>query len=501
MDRRLITVLTVAITLALGGLVFIQWRWISGTIALKDEQFSEAVDNALVTVSERLERFEAFQSLQGRLPGQRMLAYLDSLGRTGDERIVYNDSVLDLGLDTVAAHIPPPDALPPGSPMDGPAGTERDSLISAMVRGLFSAELFGDIGRRIDPALLDSLLRDELLRRGITERFEHGVYGEDGRVVLLSVQDQADAEAVHGSGHRTLLFRADMLGPRFWLHVYMPEQQRHVLRSMWPMLLASALFLLLIAAAFVYTLRTIWKQKRLGDIKNDLVNNLTHELKTPISTIALACEALNDPSMSKSPDQVRLFTGMIRDENKRLGLLVESVLQSAVVDSGRMRLRINDVDLHAVLNDVVRNSAIAAQNKGGRVELRTGADLAHVRGDRIHLANVFYNLIDNAVKYCEREPVVVISTRSDAKGITVTVQDNGIGIPRHEQKKIFERLYRVPTGDRHNVKGFGLGLSYVKAVVERHGGHIRVVSEPGSGSAFHITIPFEHGQRDQAAPV
>jgi two-component system phosphate regulon sensor histidine kinase PhoR len=147
---------------------------------------------------------------------------------------------------------------------------------------------------------------------------------------------------------------------------------------------------------------------------------------------------------------------------------------------------------------VVRNSAISAENRGGRVELKADAELAHVYGDRIHLANVFYNLIDNAVKYCETAPVVTLATRSDSKGLTVSVKDNGIGIPRNEQKKIFDRLYRVPTGDRHNVKGFGLGLSYVKSVIERHGGTIRVESAPGTGSTFHITIPFEHGKHDQA---
>jgi two-component system, OmpR family, phosphate regulon sensor histidine kinase PhoR len=149
----------------------------------------------------------------------------------------------------------------------------------------------------------------------------------------------------------------------------------------------------------------------------------------------------------------------------------------------------------------VRNSAISAQNKGGTMELIAAAELAHVRGDRIHLANVFYNLIDNAVKYCETAPIVTLRTSSDAKGLTVSVQDNGIGIPRAEQKKIFDRLYRVPTGDRHNVKGFGLGLSYVKAVVERHGGRIRIESEPGQGSTFFITIPFEHEHADQAAAM
>jgi two-component system, OmpR family, phosphate regulon sensor histidine kinase PhoR len=485
-DKRLITLLTAAITVALAGLVFIQWRWISGTIALKDQQFNENVNNALVAVSDRLERFEATRGVHEHSTGRQVIEPRNALNSASDR--------------DEEDHQRPPQLDSTGREWER-IYDERDSLISDVVRGLFSPQFFTSISERVDPHLLDSLIRDELGRRGISETHEHGVFTKNGTSALLKLVEKEDEALVRHSAHGTQLFRNDLAGETYWLRVYLPEQQKHVLRSMWPLLAASALFVLLIIAAFVYTLRTIWQQKRLGDIKNDLVNNLTHELKTPISTIALACEALNDNSISKSPEQMRIFTNMIRDENKRLGLLVESVLQSAVVDSGRMRLRLADLDLHAILGDVVRNSGISAQNKGGRVELLPNAELAHVRGDRIHLANIFYNLVDNAVKYCETTPLVTLVTRSDAKGITISVRDNGIGIPRTEQKKIFDRLYRVPTGDRHNVKGFGLGLSYVKAVVERHGGTIRVESEPGQGSTFHITIPFEHGQRDQTAAV
>jgi len=486
-DKRLITVLTAAITVALAGLVFIQWRWISGTIGLKDQQFNENVDNALVAVSDRLEHIETMQGFREHELGRDMLARMDP---GTDMHEGTDPSTVD--------PVPMPDVDEGLTTEWTRVYDERDSLITDVVRGLFSTRFYGSITERVDPRLLDSLMRDELKRRGIHERYDHGIFAQDGAPAVMDLVEAGDSTALRSSPHSTRLFRNDLVGEAYWLRVHLPDQQRHVLRSMWPLLAASALFILLIIAAFVYTLRTIWLQKRLGDIKNDLVNNLTHELKTPISTIALACEALNDTTISKSPEQLRSFTNMIRDENKRLGLLVESVLQSAVSDSGRMRLRLTDLDLHAVLADVVRNSAISAENKGGRLELKPAAELAHVRGDRIHLANVFYNLIDNAVKYCETAPVVTVSTSSDAKGLTVSVKDNGIGIPRSEQKKIFDRLYRVPTGDRHNVKGFGLGLSYVKAVVERHGGGIRVESGPGTGSTFHITIPFEHGKHDQA---
>ena len=484
MGKRLIIGLTVAISIALAGLVIIQWRWISATLVLKDQQFNENVDNALATVSDRLERIEAAERFRTHDKGREMLARMDSLARS-EERDLMEHII----------------AMPP--PIDEEAGqwepgyNERDSLITDLVRGLFSTEIYGSIIERVDPHLLDSLVSDELRRRGITERYDHGIFAEDGTSARMDLVDPKDSLILRNSPHSAQLFRNDLVGEPYWLRVHLPDQHKHVLRSMWPLLAASALFLLMIIAAFGWTLRTIWLQKKLGEITNDLVNNLTHELKTPISTIALACEALNDASISKSPEQVKGFTTMIRDENKRLGLLVESVLQSAVSDSGSMRLRPVDVDLHAVLAEVVRTSAISAANKGGRVELQADADLAHVRGDRIHLANVFFNLVDNAVKYCETAPVVVLSTSSDVKGVQVAVKDNGIGIPKSEQKKIFDRLYRVPTGDRHNVKGFGLGLSYVRSVVERHGGTIRVESGPGPGSTFFVTIPFEHGHPDK----
>jgi two-component system phosphate regulon sensor histidine kinase PhoR len=248
----------------------------------------------------------------------------------------------------------------------------------------------------------------------------------------------------------------------------------------------------LIIAVFIATLRSVVRQKRISVIRNDLVNNLTHELKTPISTIGLACEALADPSIPRSAEQVRSYISMIRDENKRLGSLVENVLQSAVLDSGHMVLKIVDLDIHALVQDVIRSSNILVSRRSGRIVTDLRAEIHHVEGDRIHLTNLLYNLIDNAVKYTRSEPLIRIATRSDDTHITISVTDNGIGIAPSEQRKIFDRLYRVPTGNIHNAKGFGLGLSYVRTVVERHHGRITLESEPGLGSTFHIQLPFEH---------
>ncbi len=484
MDKRFITGLTIAITLALLGLAVIQARWIHDTLRLKRAQFDESVDNALVAVSDRLERAEMVHGVRRRADARILLA---------------PDAPLPPRADTMQPPVLHLDSLADAIEARGIDPQKREELINDMVRGILGATDTVGIAERIDPRLLDSLLTDELGARGIDVPNEHGVFSSRGEPALVHLLPGTDEETLRASPHRVRLFRNDLRAQVNYLHVLIPDQQRLVWGSMRMLLIVSALFTLIIILAFVYTLRTIFRQKRLNDIRTDLVNNLTHELKTPISTIALACEALTDPGMPKSPEQMNTFVGMIRDENKRLGLLVESVLQSAVLDSGRMRIKPVDLDLHALLKEVERHSGIQAQRRDGRIELDLKAELAHVKGDRIHLTNVFYNLVDNAIKYTRDEPRVRIATRSDANGITVSITDNGVGIAKAEQRKIFDRLYRVPTGNVHNVKGFGLGLSYVKAVVERHGGTIRVESEPGQGSTFHVHLPFEHDHPHQAA--
>lgn len=458
MNERAIMGLTAAITLALVGLVVIQVRWIGESMDLKDVQLGRSVDHALIAVGERLERRETMERLRAH---------------EGLDRLRSSDSLA----------------------MIGPAAGS-DDVVADMLRGLIAPDEVPPVEERVPAQVLDSLLGEELRLRGIAGPAHYAILDAGGRPVMAS--PGADTAALAASPHTAPLFRNDPPGARLRLHVLVPGQERLVRAAIRPMLLMSAAFLLVIVAVFVITLRTVHRQKRISDIKNDLVNNLTHELKTPISTIALACEALNDPSMPHTEQQTRTFVNMIREENKRLGVLVENVLQSAVQDSGQMRLRPVDLDLHLLIDDVVRNMRIQAERRGGRIEVALGAALHRLQGDRIHLTNVLQNLIDNAIKYAAREPRILVRTHSDHHGISVEVQDNGIGIPRGEQRRIFDKLYRVPTGNVHNVKGFGLGLSYVRAVVQRHGGRIQVASEPGQGSTFTITLPFEHGSDTQA---
>ncbi len=217
---------------------------------------------------------------------------------------------------------------------------------------------------------------------------------------------------------------------------------------------------------------------------------MTHELKTPISTISLACQVLGDHEVEKTPAMVENYIKVINEENKRLGLVVESVLQTAIIDKGELKLKSEIVDIHEVLETLVNNMKIQADRIGGEILTDLKAEKCVIHADKVHITNVVMNLIDNSLKYCEENPIVKIATRSFSEGISISVQDNGIGISPENQKKIFDKLYRVPTGNIHNVKGFGLGLSYVKAIVEKHNGTVNLVSEPGKGSRFDIFLPY-----------
>lgn len=480
MEKRWIAALLIGITIALAGLSIIQAQWIRGVVEARDTQFGQSVDNAMNAVSERLERLDALAGVRKHSEGARMLAALDSAHQATLAAQQHADVVIGLGGDGLPATVEH-------------VGDPREALVDDVVRGLLYGNSQRPITERIDEPLLDSLVSEELRARGIPEAAVFAVVNDNNEPVLMhAVADTALAVELARSPHRVRLFRLDPAGTTHWLVLSIPEQRSHILKGMGWQLALSGLLVLIIAGMFIFTIVTIVRQRRMSEIKNDLVNNLTHELKTPIATIALACEALSDPSITKTEERTRKFTTMIRDENKRLGVLVESVLQSAVLDSGRMRLRPVDLDMHQVVTEVARNTNILAERRNGRIATALGAELAHIKGDRIHLANVLYNLVDNAVKYCEKEPRITIATTSDHRRLSIAVRDNGIGIPRNELKRIFDRLYRVPTGNLHNVKGFGLGLSYVKSVVEGHGGTIAVESEPGLGSTFTITLPFEH---------
>ncbi len=235
-------------------------------------------------------------------------------------------------------------------------------------------------------------------------------------------------------------------------------------------------------------------QKKLSEMKTDFINNMTHEFKTPIATISLAAEMLMKPEVSHETERTKKYASVIFKENQRLQDQVEQVLQIAILDKGETKLRIKETDIHRILEKVVESFDMRIRELGGVIRLDLLAEPFTIEGDRMHIYNVFSNLVENAVKYSPQKPQITITSRSDNQGITVSVADKGVGISVENQELIFKNLYRVHTGDVHDVKGFGLGLYYVKKLVEMHGGKIKLQSEPGKGSVFNVFLPYRYSE-------
>jgi len=262
-----------------------------------------------------------------------------------------------------------------------------------------------------------------------------------------------------------------------------------MISEMWGSFTISLTLITLIVVALMFMFKTILAQEKISEIKNDFISNMTHEFKTPISTISLACEALGDQDMMKqNTSDISPFVKMISDENKRLSILVERILQSAVIDKGELKLKEEKILLNEIVHDVVQHAQFRIQSTGGKINLDLPTELIEISSDRLHLTNIISNLVDNAIKYSQKAPEIEISLRRENKKILLCVKDQGIGIKKEHLNKIFDKLYRVPTGNVHNVKGFGLGLSYVKAITELHGWDINVKSKVGEGSEFTLVM-------------
>ena len=336
---------------------------------------------------------------------------------------------------------------------------------------------------------LDSLISVELTVRGIDSKYEVGIYKPEKDTMLLRNSDTAPREMIK-KGFAFRLFASDIFTSPEYLIIYFPNEQKYLLTELWGMLLISIILIIVIMYSFSYTIRTIFRQKKLSEMKNDFINNMTHEFKTPISTISLACEALSDDEINNSPGFFLNYLNIIKEENKRLAGMSEKILQTAVIEKGQLKMKKDKIDFHAIIADVIKNIRIQVEIKDGVIIRNFKASQPFLEGYKVHLTNLVYNLLDNANKYSPRKPVIKVRTENTSNGIVLTIEDNGIGISNADQKKIFEKLYRVPTGNIHEVRGFGLGLSYVKAIVEGHNGKIHIESEVGKGSKFRIFLPF-----------
>ncbi len=338
---------------------------------------------------------------------------------------------------------------------------------------------------------IDSLISNALQKKHIWTTFEYGVYNPLKNTMIFQKTGKYPNNLINNSFVYNLAPIGNNLQFPLKFLLFFPKEQLFIVSTLYKLLFVSMMLFLILIGSFSFSIYIINKQKKLSVMKNDLINNMTHEFKTPISTISLACEVLHDETVKKSPELFQNYISIIGEENKRLETMSEHILRSATLDNGKLKLHKETLDIHELVLKAANRKQLNVENKGGSISTHLNAPLSMINGDRTHLTNLFTNLLDNALKYNIKDPIIQVDSKNLQEGILISVKDNGIGISKSNQKKIFQKLYRVHTGNVHDFKGFGLGLNYVKAIVEQHNGKITVESELGKGSIFHVYLPNE----------
>lgn len=360
----------------------------------------------------------------------------------------------------------------------------QNEILPDPIEQLSSNYFIVNLNNKIAPELLESVLKSEFQKREIAEDFEYGVFDCTNKEMVYGRYINLKAKAFSSPASSTF---PQLNKDAYYFGVYFPNKTSTLVGEMW-IWGFSSLVLLVVVVFFSYTLTVIFRQKKLSDIQKDFINNMTHEFKTPISTIALSSDVLQSAEIMRQPERLTQYAQIIKKEANRLQNQVDRVLQMATVEKDTISLSKQEIDLNELIVQCIQSAQLNLA-QGGEIRFDQRVTPAVLQADKVHLTNIIYNLLDNAVKYTETVPEVDVSTNSNAKTLTLTIRDNGKGIDKKDQELIFKKFYRVPTGNIHNVKGFGLGLYYVKMMVEAHHGKITVDSSP-SGTTFSILFPI-----------
>lgn len=533
MNNKLIHWLIVGISMSLVALVSIQLYWISKAVTITKDDFERSVHLALMNVINVLEKEEAIKKIKSHQQGRILFTDIsqadDLLSDSAYQYIVTktlekkDDGIEVRVVEEQGGKRTVQDLITIGQhqhssennlgPLDYSINKKKEQsyytsdlpinldsalksklvnktvFVNDIVRSLIEIDLSESIENRIDPKHLEELLHTELVKEGITTRFFFGVYNGEKEYKFGNFPS-SDFELKREYSIR--LFPKDLILQDNLLKITFPKQINYIFSSISFLLIASILIIVIIFLAFFYSIKTILRQKKLSEIKNDFINNMTHELKTPISTISLACEALNDPDISATPKLLNRYINVIGTENKRLFNQVENVLKSAVWGSKAFKLNKTETEMNEIIESAISKYQMQLQEKNGSVQFKSEAKTTKFLADKTHITNMVHNLIDNAIKYSVNSPEIKIKTWNEGDNFIFSICDNGIGISKENQRKIFDKLYRVPTGNRHDVKGFGLGLNYVKSIVERHDGKVTVASKLNKGTTFTIALPMQN---------
>jgi two-component system, OmpR family, phosphate regulon sensor histidine kinase PhoR len=549
-NKKAVYLVIVLMSVAVFILFGIQYYWMENAITLREASFSSGVEKAMSNVIYKLEKMEVADKVRAKMyrskQGKKILIKIDSINNVFAKEIEANKSdtfkgdssrisknifnvtsekinvvvlqehtgeiikTYDTTIVTIQKRLPSQDPkssvlseIPSlsygidsmiskdyhGMENNISLYLDKTSLVNDVFDDLFKFKYYDAIENRLNFILLDSLIKLELRKSGVFTEYEFGVYSPLRNILLIEKTGHYHKNLLE-EGYAYNMFPRDLFMTPEYLMIYFPNKRTYLFFQMWKMIVISVLLILVITFSFIYTILTIFRQKKLSEMKNDFINNMTHEFKTPISTISLACEMLGDKEIDKSDKIHDNYVSVITEENKRLGSMAEKILQTAVIDKGQLNLHKELINLHQIIEDVIVSIKIQVDVKEGEIISELMARNYYIKADNTHITNLIYNVIDNAIKYTPEKPLIIIKTHSDQKGIFITVSDNGIGISKTNQKRIFEKLYRVSTGDVHNVKGFGLGLHYVKTIVEKHEGNISVESELKKGTKIKIFLPF-----------
>ncbi len=538
MNKKVVIGFIAIMSLSLLGIIGLQVYWILNAIDVKEERFNQDVSDAILIVSKKIESDEivdrihqnfSFKSKDALgLSSEDLQKYLDSLflnkeidgsffnGQSGEELFMQsfgNGLNTNRGKQSIRVNITTDSTI--RTTVSGinfnkellinsnnafaftPDDSTQQVLIEKVeerynqVGGVFtdffieSMETNKPLEERVNKEEIDSLVTAELENRGIKLKPEFGVTQMGILTKIKSANFNPDDNAF-----KTQLFQGAIVPRLEHLLVTFPTKQSYIVKSLWWMLGLSALFTLTIIITYYRTVYYMLKQKRISDIKTDFINNMTHEFKTPIATISLAVDSINNPKIIEDKERVKHYTTIISQENKRMNAQVENVLRMALLDKKEFKIKPELMDAHDLVNKAIGHIELPVESRGGTIHKELSAIETDVNVDPIHFGNVLTNILDNANKYSVDKPEITVKTSNRDGQFIVTIADKGMGMGKEVQKRIFDRFYREHTGNIHNIKGHGLGLSYVKEMIDAHNATISVSSEKGKGSIFEIAIPL-----------
>ncbi|MBU0474236.1 MAG: HAMP domain-containing histidine kinase [Bacteroidetes bacterium] len=524
MKENKIKILIVVMALAVVGLISLQIFWSVKTINTEEIRFDATINNVLADAVRSIEKNRTANILLKKVgEGTNTIIWVDSTSNNGDsnkimffgsnsnatiQQKVEGDLInLDIEISTdtvdlktgknkerVFKRIVKFDKDSQPTKLDTVAKVDtfsfnKSNLVKEVLEEMLSFEKEKYFSENIELEVIDSAISMELKNKGIKTIFNFGIY-DNKENKFLSINKNADEAKLINSKYKTSLSPNDIFSKSIMLVVEIPNRFPLILKSIWITFALSLTFISVIIWVFVKTVKMFYEQKKVTELKNDLINNITHEFKTPIASIALASEALEEPKLLEQKNSVQRYSKIINEENKKLNTLVENLLNSAAFEKSDIKLKKERVNIIEIINDTI--SQFEERNKEVKISINiVSKDYSFVSVDKFHFANVVTNLFDNAYKYSSDSKEIIVDVISNKNGIQINVSDKGIGISKTNQQKIFDTFFRVHSGNIHDVKGYGIGLSYVKKIVEAHKGKIEVLSKLGFGTTFKIYLPYE----------